>query len=186
MRPRKQNILLDLLLGAGAYLLDSMHHEVGDIEDLGDRATHCYKAASRRIGRASEAIRGQDRHALSTATTLLLGVGAGVGIGLLAAPSGGQKTRADISKRARESYETATRRIGRASDALRGHDRGAVSTVTALLMGAGAGVGIGILVAPASAQKTRADISAKAKDFGEKIRARSAREPHGATGTYAK
>src|SRR5438477_12416628 len=118
MRRRKQNILLNLLLGTGAYLLYSKRHHLGDIEDLRDRA--------------------------------------------------------------RESYETASRRIGRASDALRGKDHAVVSTATASLVGVGVGVGIGMLIAPASGQKIRADISEKAKDFGEKIRARSSKEPQGA------
>jgi gas vesicle protein len=186
MRRRKQNILLNLLLGTGAYLLYSKRHQLRDIEDLRDRARESYETASRRVGRASDALRGKDHHALSTATALLMGVGAGVGIGMLVAPASGQKTRTGISEKARESYETASRRIGRASDALRGQDHHALSTATALLMGVGAGVGIGMLVAPASGQKTRADISEKAKDVREKIRDRSSRKPQGASGTYAR
>jgi gas vesicle protein len=185
MRRRKQNsILLNLLLGSGAYLLYSMRHRLGDIEDLRDRARETYETASRRIGRASDAIRGQDQHAVSTATALLMGLGAGVGIGMLVAPGSGRETRSDISDRARESYETASRRIGRASDALRGRDHHALSTTTALLMGVGAGVGIGMLVAPASGEKTRADISEKVKDVRENVRERSSRKPQGASGTY--
>jgi gas vesicle protein len=184
MRRRKQNTLVNLLLGTGAYLLYSMRHQLGDIEDLRDRAKDSYETASRRIGRASDALRGQDHYALSTATALLMGVGAGVGMGMLVAPASGEKTRADISERARESYETASRRIGRASDALRGRDHHALSTATALLMGVGAGVGIGVLVAPASGEKTRADISEKVKDVRQKVRVRSSRKPPGASGTY--
>jgi hypothetical protein len=48
MRLRKQNILLNLLLGRGAYLLYSMRHRLGDIEIWrpwnlfpGDRACDC-------------------------------------------------------------------------------------------------------------------------------------------------
>jgi hypothetical protein len=177
MRRRKQNILLDVLLGAGADLLYSMRHRLGNIEDLRDRASESYEAASRRIGRASDALRGQDRRALSTVTTLLMGVGAGVGIGMLVAPAG-------ISETAKKRFETTSRRIGGATDALRGRDHDFLSTATALLLGMGAGVGIGILVAPASGQKTRADISEKAKDFGEKIRSRSSSEAKAASGTY--
>jgi gas vesicle protein len=186
MRRRKQNILLNLLLGTAAYLLYSKRHELGDLMDLRDKARESYETASRRVGRASDALRGQDHHALSTATALLMGVGAGVGIGMLFAPASGQKTRTDISEKARESYETASRRIGRASDALRGQDHRALSTATALLMGACAGVGIGMLFAPASGQKTRADISKEVKDVCEKIRDWSSSEPQGATGTYTR
>ncbi len=107
-------------------------------------------------------------------------------------------------------YETASRRIGRASDALRGKDHAVVRTATASLMGVGVGVGagayllysmrhrlgdiedlrdrarvgIGMLLAPASGQKTRADISEKVKDVREKVRDRSSRKPQGASGTY--
>jgi gas vesicle protein len=184
MRRRKQNILLNLLLGTGAYLVYSMRDRLGDIEDLGERARKGYETASRRVGRASDVLRGQDHHALSTATTLLIGVGTGVGIGMLFAPASGQKIRADISQRARESYETAFRRVGRASDVLRGRHHHPLSTATALLIGVGAGVGIGMLVAPASGQKTRTDISEKVKGVREKVRDRSSREPQGAIGTY--
>jgi gas vesicle protein len=186
MRRRKQNTLLNLLLGTGAYLLYSMRDRLGDIEDLGDRARKSYETASRRLDRTTDALRGRDHHALSTATALLMGAGAGVGIGMLFAPARGQKIRADISQRARESYETASRRIGRASDALRGQDHHAMSTATALLMGVGAGVGIGMLFAPASGQKTRADVSEKVKDVREKIRVRSSKEPQGASATYGR
>jgi gas vesicle protein len=184
MRRRKQKLLLNVLLGTGAYLLYSMRHRLGDIEDLRDRARESYETASSRIGRARDALRGQDHRALSTVTTLLMGVGAGVGPGMLVAPASGRKARADISERTRESYEAASRRLGRASDALRGRDYGALSTATALLLGVGAGVGIGILVAPSSGQKMRADISEKVKDFGEKIRPSSSKEKQGASGTY--
>jgi YtxH-like protein len=90
----------------------------------------------------------------------------------------------DVRDRARESYKTASRRVGWASDGLRGEDHRVVSTATALLMGVGVGVGIGMLLAPASGQKTRADISGKVKDFRDKIRDRSSGEPQGASGTY--
>jgi len=182
MRRRKRNILLNnLLLGAGAYLLYSIRHQLGDIDDLRDRARGSYESASRRIGRA---LRGKDHHALSTAMALLIGGSAGVGLGLLTAPASGQKTLADISERARESYETVSSRIGRAGDVLRGQSHHAMRTATALLMGVGAGVGIGMLVAPASGEKTRADMSEKAKDVREKVRDRSSRKPQGASGTY--
>ena len=49
MRRRKQNILLNLLLGTGAYLLYSKRHQLGDIEDLRDRARESYETASRRL-----------------------------------------------------------------------------------------------------------------------------------------
>jgi hypothetical protein len=105
MRRHKQNILFNLLLGTGAYLLYSMRDRLGDIEELGDRARKSYETASRRVGRTSDALRGQDHHALSTATTLMMGVGAGVGIGMLFAPASGLKTRADISEKVKDVSE---------------------------------------------------------------------------------
>ena len=123
---------------------------------------------------------------MSTATTLLMGVGVGVGAGAYLLYSirhrlGGIE---DLGERAVESYETVSRRIGRASDALRGKDHAVVSTATASLMGVGVGVGIGMLFAPASGQKTRADISEKVKDVREKARDRPSRKPQGTSGTY--
>jgi hypothetical protein len=76
------------------------------------------------------------------------------------------------------------RRIGRASDALRGKDHAVVRTATASLMGVGVGGDIGMLLAPASGQKKLADISEKVKDVREKVRDRSSRKPRGASGTY--
>src|SRR5438094_5932735 len=81
MRRRKQNILLNLLLGTGAYLLYSKRHQLGDIGDLRDRARESYETASRRIGRASDALRGKDHAVVRTATASLMGVGVGVGAG---------------------------------------------------------------------------------------------------------
>jgi len=84
-----------------------------------------------------------------------------------------------------ECYQTASRRAGRASDALRRQDRFTASTGTALLVGVGIGVGIGVLIAPASGEQTRADISEKVSDLRDKVRERSSRRgPQGATGTY--
>src|SRR5437016_14197545 len=83
MRRRKQNILLNLLLGTGAYLLYSKRHQLGDIGDLRDRARESYETASRRIGCASDAFRGKDHAVVRTATASLMGVGVGVGAGTL-------------------------------------------------------------------------------------------------------
>src|SRR5437762_2338545 len=122
MRRRKQNILLNLLLGTGAYLLYSKRHRLGDIEDLRDRARESYETASRRIGRASDALRGKD-HAVvrvRTATASLMGVGVGVGIGMLLAPASGQKTRADISEKVKDVREKVRDRSSRKPQGARG------------------------------------------------------------------
>src|SRR5438067_13085228 len=112
-------------VGAGAYLLYSMRHRLGDIEDLRDRARESYETASRRIGRASDALRGKDHAVVRTATASLMGVGVGVGVGadLLYAMRRRQGDIEDVRDRARESHENDCGRTGRTSDALSGKDR---------------------------------------------------------------
>ena len=89
----------------------------------------------------------------------------------------------DIKGRARETYETASDRLGRATNALRGKEDSQIfGKVGALLIGVGIGVGVGLLIAPANGEETRADIANKVADFGEKVRERE-RKPEGATGT---
>jgi hypothetical protein len=91
----------------------------------------------------------------------------------------------DIKGRARETYETASDRLGRASNALRGKEDSQIfGKLGALLVGVGIGVGVGLLIAPASGEKTRADIADKASDFGDKVRQRAGKKPQAATGTY--
>ena len=52
----------------------------------------------------------------------------------------------NIKDKARETYETASDRLGRATDALRGkEDSQVLSNVGALLLGVGVGVGDGIM-----------------------------------------
>ena len=88
----------------------------------------------------------------------------------------------DIKAGAREKYETASDRLGRAADALRGkEDSHMLSKVGALLLGVGIGVGVGLLLAPASGAETRADIASKVSAFGEKV---SDRKPQASTGTH--
>jgi hypothetical protein len=91
----------------------------------------------------------------------------------------------DIKGRARETYETASDRLGRATNALRGKEDSQIfGKVGALLVGVGIGVGVGLLIAPASGEKTRAGIADKVSDFGDKVRERTGKKPQGATGTY--
>jgi hypothetical protein len=89
----------------------------------------------------------------------------------------------NIKGRARET-ETASDRLGRATNALAGREDSQIfGKVGALLIGVGVGVGVGLLVAPASGEKTRTDIANKVSDLSEKVRDRG-RKPQGATGTY--
>ena len=89
-----------------------------------------------------------------------------------------------IKGRARETYETASDRVGRATNALRGkQDSQVFGKVGALLIGVGIGVGVGLLIAPSSGEETRADIADKVSEFGEKVRDRE-RKPQGVTATH--
>lgn len=92
----------------------------------------------------------------------------------------------DIKGRVRETYDTASERVVRATDALRGkEDSQILGKIGALLIGVGIGVGIGVLIAPASGEETRADISEKVSDVSDKVRERAGKKPQGATGTHA-
>jgi YtxH-like protein len=90
----------------------------------------------------------------------------------------------DIKGRARETYETASGRLGRATNALRGkEDSQILGKVGVLLVGVGIGVGVGLLIAAASGEGTRADIADKVSDFGDKVREATRKTPQAATGT---
>jgi hypothetical protein len=103
MRLRKENILWNVLLGTGVYLLDSVREKLSDgIDDLSGRARETYGEASRRVSRASNVIRGEDHSGVSTVAALLIGVGVGVGVGLLLAPASGEETRNTLSNKVQE------------------------------------------------------------------------------------
>jgi hypothetical protein len=91
----------------------------------------------------------------------------------------------DIKDRVHDTYDTATRRVSRAAEALRGEeDSHILGKVGALLIGIGIGMGVGLLIAPASGEETRAEITDKVSDLGDKVRKRSGEKPQGATGTH--
>jgi gas vesicle protein len=46
------------------------------------------------------------------------------------------------------------------------------------------GVGVGLLTAPARGDDTRAKLTEKVSEFGDKIRQRTGKRPQNATGTY--
>ena len=117
---------------------------------------------------------------------LLLGVLLGTGLDLLNNLRDRLPDNMDhIKDRARERYETASDRLGRATNILRGKDESRIfSKVGALLIGMGVGVGVGLLIAPASGEKTRADISDKVSDLGSKVREQAGKKLPSVTGTY--
>ena len=103
MRLRKERVLWNLLLGTGVYLLDSLRDRLSEgMEDFTERARETYGEASRRVGRASDAIRGEDGVGISSVAALLIGVGVGVGVGMLLAPASGEETRSTISNKVQE------------------------------------------------------------------------------------
>lgn len=93
----------------------------------------------------------------------------------------------NMKDRVRVGYGTASQRVSRAANALRGEEEShIVGTVGALLLGVGIGVGIGILIAPVSGgDETRRDLNDKVSDLGDKIREGTGKKPQGATGTEA-
>jgi YtxH-like protein len=82
-----------------------------------------------------------------------------------------------ISEKAKDAYDEASGRVGRASRAITGEDRSGISSTAALLLGVGVGVALGILFAPASGEQVRRNIADSARDFGERIRSRVGGEP---------
>jgi hypothetical protein len=91
----------------------------------------------------------------------------------------------DIKDRARETYEAASDRLGRAANVLRGKEESRIfGKVGVLLIGVGVGLGVGLLIAPASGEKTRADLTDKVSEFGDKVRERKRKTPEGATGIH--
>jgi hypothetical protein len=116
---------------------------------------------------------------------LLLGVLLGAGLNLINSLRDQLPDNLDdIKTRIRDTYGTASDRVSRASDVLRGEeDSHILGKVGVLLIGIGVGVGVGLLIAPASGEETRADIADKVSDFGDKVsepkRQRAAAGSHG-------
>ena len=108
---RKNQVLLNVLLGTGAYLLDSMRNRLSGAaledlrtkgEDLRTKAEETYDTAADRFRRASDVIRGNDRPLMGPVVAGLLGFGIGVGVSLLLAPESGRQTRNNIANQARD------------------------------------------------------------------------------------
>jgi hypothetical protein len=104
MSSRKNQALVNVLLGTGIYLLDSMRNRPSGaaLEDLRTKAEETYDTAADRFRRASDVIRGTDRPLMGSAVAGLLDFGIGVGVSLLLAPENGQETRNKIADQARD------------------------------------------------------------------------------------
>ena len=117
---------------------------------------------------------------------LLLGVLLGAGLNLLNSLRDHLPDNLDdIKTRARDTYGTASDRVRRASDVLRGEeDSHILGKVGVVLIGIGVGVGVGLLIAPARGEETRADIAEQVSDFGDKAREHTGKKPQSFTGTH--
>jgi hypothetical protein len=89
----------------------------------------------------------------------------------------------DFRGAARDTYGEASRRVSRATNAIRGEDHHGMSTAAALLIGIGVGVGVGMLLAPASGEETRSNLSNRVHEFSDRVRDKFSGE-ESATGTY--
>src|SRR5256714_493523 len=110
MRSRNK-ALTNVLLGAGAYLLESLRERVSDnVEDFRDRARETYGVAASRTSRAAAALRGEDSNVWGSAAALLVGLGVGVGIGVLIAPARGEETRRNLADKVTDFGEKVRQR----------------------------------------------------------------------------
>jgi hypothetical protein len=103
MKSHKESVLLNLMLGTGIYLLNSLRNRTAATADeLRSKAQDTYETATDRVGRATDVIRGEDSHFLRTGTAAVLGLGIGVGLGLLLAPATGEERRSNIAEKVRD------------------------------------------------------------------------------------
>ncbi len=110
MRTRNK-ALTNVLLGAGAYVLDSLRERVADnVDDFRDRARETYGIAASRTSRAAAALRGEERSIWGPAAALVVGLGVGVGVGMLVAPASGIETRRNIAGKVTDFGEKVRRR----------------------------------------------------------------------------
>ncbi len=118
---RKDKMLVNVLLGTGLMLLDSLRErisegigEVGnraksvDFGEARDRMRQGYETASDRVGRAADALRGEDSSVMTAVLAGLVGVGIGVGVGMLLAPASGEETRNNLKGKVREGFSSRT------------------------------------------------------------------------------
>src|SRR5436305_15043114 len=78
----------------------------------------------------------------------------------------------EVRSRARDTYDTASDRVSRASDVLTGEDHSGLGTAGALLLGIGIGAGVGMLFAPAGGEQTRRYIVGRAEYDSDRVRER--------------
>jgi hypothetical protein len=112
MKLRKENILANVMLGTGLFLLDSLRDRLTEgFDGAREKARDTYETAAERVSRASDVIRGEDHHGLTTAAAVLIGIGVGVGVGLLLAPASGEETRSNLADRVHEFSDKVKSRV---------------------------------------------------------------------------
>jgi hypothetical protein len=110
----RRDKLLNLLVGAGMYLLDPVRDRLGDqIDSVSEKAKDVYEEASGRVRKASRAMTGEDHSGLGSVAALLAGVGVGVALGILFAPAPGEQMRRNIADTAREFGGRIRSRVSR-------------------------------------------------------------------------
>ena len=110
---RKREPLVSFLIDTGLNLLDSLRDRLpDDVDDIKERVRDTYGAASGRVSRAADALRGEeDSQILGKAVALAIGVGIGVGIGLLIAPASGEDTRNDFADKISDIGDKVRERV---------------------------------------------------------------------------
>ena len=119
MKFKKQESLLNVLLGPGLYLLDSLRERLpNNVDDIKDTVRDTYGTASDRVSRATDVLRGEeDSQIFGKIGALLIGVGIGVGIGMLIAPASGEETRADLADKVSDFGDKVRKRAEKAQGA---------------------------------------------------------------------
>jgi ElaB/YqjD/DUF883 family membrane-anchored ribosome-binding protein len=87
----------------------------------------------------------------------------------------------DLHDVAREKYQTAAKRVAKASRAIRGEDSDVVLNALRFAAGVGVGIGVGLILAPASGEETRSAIAGRVHEMGDRVRRQFSSET--ATGT---
>jgi hypothetical protein len=121
---RRRESLSSVLLDTGLNLLDALRERLPDnLDDFKGKVRDTYGTASERVGRAADALRGEeDSQMLGKIGALLIGVGIGVGIGILIAPASGEETRSEINDKVSEF----TGRVRRTADRQRPDEAGGI------------------------------------------------------------
>ncbi len=121
MKFKKENVMIDVLLGAGLSLLESLKGGASDkTEDFKSKAQDTYDMASDRVSRAADVIRGEDHPGLGSAAAVLIGVAIGVGVGLLLAPASGEETRSNLADKVQDLSEKVRDRFSREAESATG------------------------------------------------------------------